>query len=294
MNCRKQGKRKLRRSSRRTPCLLAWTLAAALAVGLPLAAQVPQILPEAVREVGIDQRLNEQAPLDLEFRDETGGAVRLGDYFGERPVVLTLVYYECPVLCTMVLNGVVRSLRPLSFSAGKEFELVTVSISPTETPAQAAEKKDIHVRHYDREGAEDGWHFLTGDQEAIGKLTEAVGFHYTFDQETGLYAHASGMMVLTPEGRLSRYFYGIEYSARDLRLALIEASDNRIGSPVDRVLLYCYQYDPTTGKYGLVIMRVIRLAGLATVLLLGGFILLSVRRERRATRVNGKAKLKEA
>jgi protein SCO1/2 len=272
---------------------VAWTLATALAVGLPLAAQVPQILPEAVREVGIDQRLNEQAPLDLEFRDETGATVRLGDYFGERPVVLTLVYYECPVLCTMVLNGVVRSLRPLSFSAGEEFELVTVSISPTETPAQAAEKKGIHVSHYDREGATEGWHFLTGDEEAIEKLTEAVGFHYTFDEETGLYAHASGMMVLTPEGRLSRYFYGIEYSARDLRLALIEASNHRIGSPVDRLLLYCYQYDPTTGKYGLVIMRVIRLAGLATVLLLGGFILLSVRRERRA-RVNGSAKLKEA
>jgi len=273
------------------PRLPALALAMTL-LGLPAAAQVPQILPQAVQEVGIDQRLNEQAPLELEFRDETGKTVRLGDYFGRKPVLLTLVYYQCPMLCTMVLNGVVRTLRPLSFSAGEEFELVTVSISPTETPAQAAEKKAIHVRNYARAGAAESWHFLTGEEAAIRRLTEAVGFRYTFDPETGLYAHASGMILLTPEGKVSRYFYGIEYSARDLRLALIEASKNRIGSPVDQVLLYCYQYDPTTGKYGLVIMRVIRVAGVATLLLLGGFVLVSLRRERRAP-ANGKAKLKE-
>lgn len=279
------------RHGRNALCLTTLALAVALP-GLPTAAQVPQILPQAVQEVGIDQRLNEQVPLDLEFQDETGRTVRLGDYFGRKPVLLTLVYYKCPMLCTMVLNGVVRTLRPLSFSAGKEFELVTVSISPTETPAQAAEKKAIHVRSYGRPGSAEGWHFLTGEEEAIRRLTEAVGFRYTFDPETGLYAHASGMILLTPEGRLSRYFYGIEYSARDLRLAVIEASESRIGSPVDRVLLYCYQYDPTTGKYGLVIMRVIRVAGIATLLLLGGFILLSIRRERRV-HTNGKAKWKE-
>jgi protein SCO1/2 len=291
----KNSKQKKQRNQagRALPRLAAVALAMMLGVSLPVAAQVPQILPEAVREVGIDQRLNEPVPLDLAFRDETGKTVQLGDYFGEKPVLLTLVYYECPVLCTMVLNGVVRTLRPLSFSAGEEFELVTVSISPTETPAQAAKKKGLHVSHYDRAGAEDAWHFLTGDETSIRKLTEAVGFRYTYDEETGLYAHASGMILLTPEGKLSRYFYGIEYSARDLRLALIEASENRIGSPVDRVLLYCYQYDPTTGRYGLVIMRVIRVAGLATILLLGGFILLSIRRERR-TPGNGSAKLKEA
>jgi protein SCO1/2 len=232
-------------------------------------------------DVGLDQRLNVQVPLDLRFRDETGDAVQLRDYFGEKPVVLALVYYDCPMLCTLVLNGLLRSLRALSFTAGSEFNVVTVSFNPRETPVLAAGKKETYLQGYARPGAEVGWHFLTGEEDAIRQLTRAVGFRYVYDAEADQYAHASGIIVLTPQGRIARYFYGIEYAPRDLRLGLVEASANTIGSPVDQVLLLCYHYDPATGKYGVVITNVIRLAGVATVLCLGSFMVVMFRRDRR-------------
>lgn len=246
--------------------------------------------PAVLRDVGIDQKLNEPAPLDLVFRDETGRSVPLREYFGEKPVILSLVYYECPMLCTMVLNGLVRSLRTLSFDVGEEFTVLTVSFNPKETPAQAAEKKQIALESYGRPGAASGWHFLTGEETSIRQLTQAVGFRYTYDPETQQFAHASGIMVLTPQGKLARYFYGIEYAPKDLRLGLVEASEGKVGSPVDQVLLLCYHYDPVTGKYGVVIMNVLRLAGIATVLALGTFMFVMFRRDRRTLRIENELK----
>lgn len=242
------------------------------------------VKPEILDQIGIEQRLDESIPLGLTFRDESGESVQLQKYFGEKPVVLALVYYECPMLCSMVLNGLLKSINVLSFDAGKEFDILTVSFDPTETPTLAAAKKTSYLSKYTRPGAENGWHFLTGDQEPIKKLTEAVGFKYTRDPLTGQFVHASGIMVLTPTGKLSKYFYGVEYSSRDLKLGLMEAATNKIGSPVDQLLLYCYHYDPATGKYGVVIMNVIRVAGIATVLALGSFMLLMLRRDRVAKR----------
>jgi protein SCO1/2 len=232
-----------------------------------------------LNDVGIDQKLNAQLPLDLKFRDESGRSVSLGDYFGTRPVILVFVYYECPMLCTLTLNGLVRDLRAIPFDAGKQFDVVTVSFDPRETPDLAAGKKRTYIEEYRRPTAAAGWHFLTGDEFAIEQLTHAAGFRYKYDPESQQWAHATALMVVTPEGRLSRYLFGIEYSARDLRLSLVEAAGHRIGSPVDRVLLYCYHYDPVTGKYGLVIMNVLRLTGIATVLTLAGSILMMIRRD---------------
>jgi protein SCO1/2 len=237
-------------------------------------------MPAPLREAGIDQRLGERVSPDLRFRDESGREVVLGDYFRRKPVVLALVYYECPMLCTAVLNGLLRSLRALSLSVGEEFDVLTVSFDPREGPELAAAKKSEYVRRYQRPRAGDGWHFLTGSAESIRRLTDAVGFRYTYDQKTEQFVHASAILVMTPEGRTARYLYGIEYSARDLRLALVEASQSRIGSPVDQVLLYCFHYEPSQGKYGLVIMNVIRLLGTATVAALACFMLLMFRRDR--------------
>ncbi len=242
-----------------------------------------QHAPAVLQAIAFDQRLNAQVPLDLVFRDETGKPVQLNNYFGEKPVVLTLVYYECPQLCSLVLNGLVRTLRALSFDVGNQFTVITVSFDPGETPTLAATKKGAYLERYRRAGARGGWHFLTGDESSIAQLTKAVGFRYAYDAEQDQYAHATGIMVLTPQGRISRYFYGLEYSPRDLRLGLVEASANQIGSPVDQLLLYCYHYDPATGKYGLIIMNVLRLAGITTVLALGSFILMMSRRDRRKT-----------
>ena len=240
-------------------------------------------LPAALRDVKIEQKLDQQLPLDLTFRDENGQAVKLGQYFGKKPVVLALVYYDCPMLCTQVLNGMVTSFRVLPFQIGKEFEVVTVSFDPRETSTLAAHKKKIYLDYLPekmRAGARDGWHFLTGDATNIAHLTEAVGFHYRYDEATKQFAHASGIMLTTPQGKLSRYFYGIEYSARDLRLGLIESSENKIGSPVDQLLLYCYHYDPATGKYGAAIMKVMRVAGVITVLgILAMLLLLKARHQ---------------
>lgn len=231
-------------------------------------------LPAPLREVGIDQRLNHQLPLDLTFTDDRGNSVALRTYFGSKPVILAPVYYECPMLCNQVLNGLVGALKSLSFDIGDEFEVVTVSFDPREGPEIAAAKKEGYLARYNRAGAGEGWHFLTGEQSAITALTDSMGFRYTFDSKTNQFAHASGIMVATPEGRLSRYFYGIEYAPRDLRLGLIEASSGRIGNPVDQILLYCFHYDPTTGKYGMVIMNFVRIAGLLTLAGLAVLILL--------------------
>ncbi len=222
--------------------------------------------PVRPSDIRFDQRLDSQVPLDLDFRDETGRTVKLGDYFNGRPVILALVYYDCPMLCNQVLNGLTHSLKTLSFDAGREFEVVVVSFNPRESYELASAKKETYLKDYGRPGASAGWHFLTGDPKPIEELTGAVGFRYVYDPALNQYAHASGIMVLTPQGRLSRYFYGIEYPPRDLRLGLIEASTNRIGTPVDQLLLLCYHYDPTTGKYGATVMSVLRLGGVLTCL----------------------------
>ncbi|MEO8431203.1 MAG: SCO family protein [Acidobacteriota bacterium] len=239
--------------------------------------------PAILREVGVVQRLGQPLPLDAIFQDEAGRAVRLGQYFGKRPVVLVLAYYDCPMLCTEVLNGLLSSLRTLSFDVGKEFEVVTVSFDPREKPADAAAKKKPYIEAYKRPGAAEGWHFLTGGSGSIDRLTAAVGFRYKYDESVGQFAHAAALYVATPDGRLSRYFYGIDYAPRDLRLGLIEASAKRIGNPVDQILLYCYHYDPKVGRYGAVVMNVVRVAGAGTVLVMLGFLLAMWRRERRRT-----------
>ncbi len=235
--------------------------------------------PNIINGIGIDQKLNAQLPLDLPFKDEYGHDVKLGDYFGKTPVVLALVYYECPMLCTETLNGMVSAFNVLKFDVGKEFQVVTVSFNPKETPDLAMAKKKTYLRQYGRPGAEEGWHFLTGTQSSIDALTKAAGFRYQWDSQTQQYAHATGLQVVTPQGRLAQYYYGVEFSPRDLRLGLVEASQEHIGSVVDQVLLYCYHYDPRTGKYGAIITRVLQVAGIITVVVLGGFMVLMFKLE---------------
>ena len=227
------------------------------------------VRPPGLQNVGIEQHLDEQIPPDLSFRDETGKPVRLGDYFGKKPMILNLVYYNCPMLCGEVLSGLESALRVLKFDVGKEFDVLTVSFDPRETPDMATKKKAEFLKRYGRAGAAEGWHFLTGPQESIDALTKAAGFQYQYDPKTGQFAHATAIMVLTPEGKIAQYYYGVEYAPKDLRLGLIQASQNKIGTLADQVLLYCYHYDPTTGKYGAIISRVLKLSGLATMLGLG-------------------------
>lgn len=234
-------------------------------------------------QVGIEQNLGRQLPLELTFTDETGKTVRLGDYFGERPVILVMAYYECPMLCTVVLNELTRAMNGLDLRIGKDFEVVTVSISPTETHELAAKKKANYVKSYNYEGAEEGWHFLVGEEKNIKQLADAVGFKYVYDPKTKQYAHSAGIMIATPDGKLSRYLIGVDFAPRDLKFALAESSQGKIGNPVLSAVLYCFQYDPSTGRYGLVVLRVIQLAGIITVLslatLIGGAILLERRRQ---------------
>jgi protein SCO1 len=237
------------------------------------------VRPELLKDVGVDQKLNESIPLGLKFNDEKGKPVELRQYFGSKPVILSLVYYNCPMLCTQVLNGLERSLKEVSLDLGKDYTVVTLSIDPTERPVLASAKQQLYTGLYGRPGAAQGWHFLTGDEPEIKQLASAVGFRYAYDPDSKQFAHASAIMLLTPEGRLSRYFYGITYPSRDLRLGLIDASEGKIGSPVDAVLLFCYHYDPATGKYGVVISHVIQIAGGLTILAVGGLILLLSRRE---------------
>ena len=260
-----------------------------LAVPRPAVAQVVKktgsvqtLTPEQViQQVGIDQKLNNQVPLDLEFQDETGKTVKLRDYFGKRPVVLAPVYYTCPQMCQLILEGMTTALRGMKFSSGQEFEVIAFSIDPTEGPKESAYKKQEYAQLYGRPGAEQGWHFLTGKEDSIKRLADSVGFRYKYDPPTGEYVHASGIMVLTPQGKVARYFMGIEYPPKLLRLTLVEAAQGKIGNVVDKMLLFCYQYDMNTGRYNLAVMRLTQVLGVSTFLALGTFMLMMFRRERR-------------
>jgi protein SCO1/2 len=249
----------------------------------PEAPTSPSTQPAVLNDVGIDQKLGVQVPTDLVFRDETGREVKLGDYFGKshRPIILTLVYYKCPMLCTMVLNELVRTMNGMStLSAGKDFDVLSVSFDPKDTPELAAGKRKQYLHEYGKRGEMGGWHFLTGEPDSIKKLTEAVGFRYTWDPKYRQYVHASGLMILTPDGHVARYFYGLDYAVKDVRLSLVEASDNKVGTPVEQIMLYCFHYDPSTGKYSLAITNLLKVAATITLLALGGFIWVNVRRER--------------
>ena len=236
-------------------------------------------VPGALQGVGIDQKLDQQIPLNLTFRDEYGKTVPLSTYFHDKPVIIAPVYYRCPMLCTQILNGLESSLKVVTFNAGQDFEVIALSFDPKDTPEIAAAKKAGYLRRYNRPGSANGWHFLTGDEANIKALTDAIGFHYKYDPKTDQFAHASGVMIATPDGRLSRYFYGVEYSPRDMRLGLVEASQRKIGTPVDAVLLFCFHYDPATGKYGAVAMNMVRFAGAAFVLFGGTFLFVVFRRD---------------
>lgn len=244
---------------------------------------------EFLREVEIKQRLGAQLPLETSLRDETGKPVRLGDYFHKQPVVLIFAYYRCPQLCTQVLNGFLHASQAIPQKIGRDYQVVTISIDPTETPEVAAQKKLNYVKAYRRPGAEEGWHFLTADAGAIERLTSTAGFHYRYDPASTQYAHASGIMIATPNGKLARYFYGIEYRPPDVRLGLVESSEEKIGSAVDQILLLCFHYDPLTGRYGLMISRLLKITGSLTALALGTFIVRMLRHERRLAAAHGAA-----
>ena len=264
-----------------------------LAAGMLRAQAVPgnagpaaSAMPAALQDVGFSPPLNGPMPLDLFFRDETGRSVRLREYFGQKPVVLAFVYYRCPMLCDQVEQGVVGVLRMLSFNPGRDYQVVFVSFDSRETPEMAAEKKKKALAHFRRPEADSGWHFLTGSRESVEAATKAANFRFSFDAKNNLFAHASGVLLLTPDGRISRYFYGVEYPGRDMRLGLVDASAGKIGTPMDHVLLFCYHYDPTAATYSASILRIIRLAGVLTILCLVGGILISRRRETQAAARN--------
>lgn len=276
------------RSRSKNPGLLLWVVAAFAAVGWAqgqypsggggIMAPSANVPPSGLRDVGIEQRLNEQVPPDLVFRDETGKTVKLGDYFGQKPLILDLAYFRCPMLCSEVLSGMEGAMKALPFDAGKEFEVLTVSFDPKDTPDSATAKKAEMLKHYKRATAAEGWHFLTGSQASIDALTKAVGFGYHYDPKTDQFAHATGIMILTPQGKIAQYYYGVEFAPRDLRLGLEQASQSRIGTLTDQVLLYCFHYDPNTGKYNAIISRVLKLAGGITILSLGAVVLVLLRR----------------
>jgi protein SCO1 len=281
----------MQRTRLRTPLalLLATLVASGTAYaqgqqGLVQAGDPSSARPGILSKIAIDQRIGRQLPLDTPFVDETGRAVTLGQYFGRRPVVLALVYYECPMLCTQVLNGLVSALSVMNLEAGREFDVVAVSFNPKEGPGLASQKKANYVERYGRTQAAHGWHFLTGTQASIDRLTDAVGFRYAFDEKIGQFAHGAAIEVVTPHGTIAKYFYGIEFSPRDLRLGLVEASNERIGSIVDDVLLFCYHYDPATGKYGATVLGIVRLGAIATIVAFAIFLTVSLRREHALTR----------
>lgn len=241
-------------------------------------------LPDALQKIGIEQKLGDQLPLDVEFKDENGKIVKLGEYFGKgRPVILALVYYECPMLCNEVLNGLTGSLKGISFDAGKDFDVIAISFDARENdkPDLAKNKKISYMQRYGRPGTEDGWHFLTGSQDAIDKVTQAVGFNYKWDEKSSQFAHAGGIMMATPQGTLSRYFYGIDYAPKDVKFGLMESAENKIGNPAEQLLLYCYHYDPASGKYGLSILRVMRVAAVATLIGMGAMVLVFWRKNKK-------------
>jgi len=265
--------------------------ASALAIAQPPSAfqdkttqPASQMSPADLSNVGIDQRLDQPVPLDLQFKDETGKTVKLGDYFHSgRPVILNLVYYTCPMLCGEELAGEASALGALRFTPGNEYGVVSVSFNPDETPKDAAEKKQVYIarmnEHLEHKTNGDGWHFLTGQEPEIKQLADAVGFRYRRDPRTGQFIHAAAIMIVTPAGRIAQYYYGVEFSPKDIRLGLIEASQDKIGTLVDQVVLYCYHYDPNTGRYGAVVTNIMRVAGAATMLVLGGFLIVMYRRE---------------
>jgi protein SCO1/2 len=280
-----------RPAHRNTLLLLAFLASAALLFAPRATAQAmskgiisppASVRPPYLENVGIQQHLDAQVPPDLTFVDDTGRSVKLGDYFGKKPLILNLVYYNCTMLCGEALAGLTGAMKMVKFDLGNEFEVVTVSFDPRETPALAAAKKQDYIKRYGRPGAAAGWHFLTGPPESINALTKAVGFQYQYDPKTNQYAHATAIMVLTPQGRISRYFYGVDFPPKDLRMGLVEASQEKIGNAVDQVLLYCYHYNPATGKYGAVVSNMLRLGGAATILFVGGLLLILFRLERAA------------
>jgi protein SCO1/2 len=267
-----------------------WVMVIAVTAALvPAAAQAQEVKsPEAylLKQVEFDQNLSAQLPLDTPLRDEEGHDVALGDYFRKgKPVIVLFVYYECPMLCTLELNALVRNLKILtSMSPGREFEIVTVSIDPKDTPALAKVKKAGYLKRYDRPGAESGWHFLTGDGPAVKRLAGVAGFKYALDPKSGQYAHPAGLIVATPEGKIARYVYGLEFPVSALRWSLIEASEGKIGSPVDKILLMCFHYDPSTGRYNFAVMAVVRTLGVATFAGLMSYVLVMLYRDRRRSR----------
>ena len=237
--------------------------------------------PAILKDVGIEQKIGSQLPLDLKFTDESGDLVELRQYFSKKPIILSLVYYDCPMLCTEVLNGLNRTTAPLKFNIGEDFDMISISFDPNETHELASQKKKIYVKRNNRPGAAAGWHFLTGDAPSIESITDAVGFNYVYDEKEQQFVHGSAIMVVTPDGIISHYFFGIEYPTEDLRLALIESSENKLGTVFDQVVLYCFHYDPSRGKYGVVIMNVVRVAGAGTILAMGSFMFIMFRRDRR-------------
>lgn len=274
------------RSVKQIGSSILWSVMAAVLLAAPAFGQgmtngimspPANVRPPGLKNVGIQQNLNQQIPADLIFTNDLGRTVRLGDYFGKRPMILNLVYYNCPMLCSEVLSGLESSLRMMKFDVGKEFDVLTVSFDPRETPEMAAAKKAEFLKRYKRAGAEQGWDFLVGKQDAIDALTRAAGFQYEYDEKTQQFAHASAIMILTPDGKIAQYYYGIEYPPKDLRLGLVEAGQGKIGNVVDQLLLYCYHYDPEKGKYSAIVMRIVRLAGVATMLFLGILIFWLVR-----------------
>jgi protein SCO1 len=251
-------------------------------------------VPKGLEGVGIDQKLDQPLPLNAQFKDEAGRTVTLGSFFHGKPVLLAPVYYRCPMLCTQILNGMVGALKAVSFDPGRDFEVVAFSFDPKDTPETAGAKRLNYVKRYGRPNTANGFHFLTGDEANIKELTEAIGFHYRYDPIHDQFAHASGLMLATPEGRLSRYFYGVDYSPRDLRLGLVEASEHKIGTPVDAVLLFCFHYDPATGKYGAVAMNSLRAGGAVFVLVCGSFLFVAWRRDKRRDRGSRREHLRHA
>lgn len=275
---------------RRRPLALAWTIVMMVVVGASLA-----LIPAAsadepggvLKGIGFEQHLNTQIPLTLPFRDEQGNDVRLADYFGKRPVILIMGYRDCPMMCSQVLSELTRSLKPLTQSLGKDFDIINVSINPREKAAEADSQRRIFTKLYNRPDALKGWHGLTGNQPAIDTLAQAIGFKYKYNEKMGSYIHTAGFIMVTPSGRISRYFFGVEYPARDLKYGLEAAAESKIASPIDKVVMYCYEYDEKTGKYSFAIMNVIRILGVATALALGTFLLAMVRRDRRMGRMTG-------
>lgn len=272
--------------TRFAPLALAFALAfsgelRATAPGAP-PAEAPLPAPP-VKDIGFDQKIGDLVPLDLAFTDEAGKTVHLRDYLGKKPVVLSLVYFDCPMLCGMTTDGLVRSLRALRMSVGTEFDVLSVSFDPRETSEMASAKKGPVMRQYGRKGGAEGWHFLTGGKASVDALTKAVGFRYVWDAEQKQYAHATGVLVLTPQGRIARYFFGIEYPAKDLRLGLIEASEEKLGSVVDQLLLLCYHYDPKVGRYTATVRNFLRGGAVLTIVAVAGLVLTLLKRERRRT-----------